>query len=177
MWFSIFRFWSCRDCCGDCCMKGPTSFSHDVASCTHEIVFQLYDSNVILSHMLYWKGISFTLSLIDTPVVIDIKMSIGNSLCMQRDQGRPLCYDISAKRIDNWKFVLYYRLISIFALEEAGGAKNALSLRRRDHSFWRRNERAKMVVSIIFALDNSALTFFHFWSRNGCWQSTFLNLE
>ena len=68
---------------------GPTSFSHDVASCTHEIVFQLYDSNVILSHMLYWKGISFTLSLIDTPVVIDIKMSIGNSLCMQRDQGRP----------------------------------------------------------------------------------------
>ena len=127
MWFSIFRFWSCRDCCGDCCMKGPTSFSHDVASCTHEIVFQLYDSNVILSHMLYWKGISFTLSLIDTPVVIDIKMSIGNSLCMQRDQGRPLCYDISAKRIDNWKFVLYYRLISIFALEEAGGAKKQSS--------------------------------------------------
>ena len=118
-----------------------------------------------------------SLSLIDTPVVIDIKMSIGNSLCMQRDQGRPLCYDISAKRIDNWKFVLYYRLISIFALEEAGGAKNALSLRRRDHSFWRRNERAKMVVSIIIALDNSALTFFHFWSHNGCWQSTFLNLE
>ena len=54
-------------------MKGPTSFSHDVASCTHEIVFQLYDSNVILSHMLYWKGISFTLSWVDIPDPVTVE--------------------------------------------------------------------------------------------------------
>ena len=43
---------------------GPASFSHDVASCIHAIVSQLCDSNINLSHLLYWRGISFTLSLI-----------------------------------------------------------------------------------------------------------------